>query len=321
MDRPLMAVPTVPTSVPSAGRGTRNRKTVAHQRISSLVPTVPSRNSEKVEKGDREDGECVSNHMGTAFWDSSDTRGDILESSTRNKLRQAKNVSISNALAVPSTAGSLLGTDCPRQRTPEKEMASFPSADLLGIGKNPCSPTVPLTKVKRKEYPTQAELLQFFAYDPETGSVRNTVTRGSQAKAGKEAHSVCLTPQGKRYLVLHFKGSKFYAHVCIMIIMGVSIPEGYEVDHEDHDGTNNRWNNLRVVTRSQNLKNRSKQKNNTSGVTGVYPVKGKWRAIISSLGKRIDLGYYLDKCEAVAARKAAELRYGFHQNHGGLAVI
>ena len=33
-------------------------------------------------------------------------------------------------------------------------------------------------------------------------------------------------------------------------------------------------------------------------------------------GKQIHLGYFDDKKDAIAARKAAEVKYGFHKNHG-----
>ena len=43
---------------------------------------------------------------------------------------------------------------------------------------------------------------------------------------------------------------------------------------------------------------------------------GKWRAQIVFDGKRKHLGYFTEKTDAIAARKAAEVKYGFHANHG-----
>jgi len=60
------------------------------------------------------------------------------------------------------------------------------------------------------------------------------------------------------------------------------------------------------------------QNNNTSGVTGVYWNKRdrKWQAMIKVNNKQIHLGYFEGKTEAITARKIAEIKYGFHPNHG-----
>ena len=53
--------------------------------------------------------------------------------------------------------------------------------------------------------------------------------------------------------------------------------EDTDVDHLDHNRSNNLVNNLRWVTHSQNMRNKSRQRNNTSGTNGVYLHKnGYW---------------------------------------------
>jgi hypothetical protein len=91
-----------------------------------------------------------------------------------------------------------------------------------------------------------------------------------------------------------------------------------EVDHIDGNGTNNIWNNLRAVTRADNAKNMRKSSANTSGVTGVVWIKRikSWKSQIMVNGCCKYLGYFRSKEEAIAARKAAEVLYGFHENHG-----
>lgn len=61
-------------------------------------------------------------------------------------------------------------------------------------------------------------------------------------------------------------------------------------------------------TRLNTLK-RKKAKNNTSGTKGVYLHKKKWAAYIYLRGKRIDLGYFDKKDDAIKARKEAEENY------------
>ena len=88
-------------------------------------------------------------------------------------------------------------------------------------------------------------------------------------------------------------------------------PDDMIVDHINHDRFDNRKSNLRVCTRHQNNMNKSKQYNNTSGITGVYLYKpnNKWTAKIQINSRSINLGYFNTKEEAIEARKQAEIEY------------
>lgn len=93
------------------------------------------------------------------------------------------------------------------------------------------------------------------------------------------------------------------------IIMGVEDSK-LEVDHINGDKWDNRKCNLRIVTHADNTKNRKLDKRNKSGYTGVKETKtGMWNAQIYCDGKRISLGTYKTKEEAVKARKAGEEKY------------
>lgn len=92
------------------------------------------------------------------------------------------------------------------------------------------------------------------------------------------------------------------------------------VDHVDFNPANNRRNNLRIpndenrLTSNQGYNNHNRQtvnRNNTSGYTGVIWLKDakKWRAEIRFNYKAINLGTYFNKEDAIAARKAAEIKY------------
>lgn len=84
-------------------------------------------------------------------------------------------------------------------------------------------------------------------------------------------------------------------------------PEGMQVDHKDTDGLNNRRNNLREATVSQNQRNRRLDRNNTSGYKGVawHKVTGKWQARITLRGESNYLGVFDTPQEAHAAYVAA----------------
>jgi hypothetical protein len=88
-------------------------------------------------------------------------------------------------------------------------------------------------------------------------------------------------------------------------------PHGLEIDHIDRDGLNNRRENLRVSTPSQNSQNSRKNSLNTSGFKGVFFQKGlgKWRAQIKTNGKRKSLGCFLSPEEAHEAYCRASDKY------------
>jgi hypothetical protein len=90
----------------------------------------------------------------------------------------------------------------------------------------------------------------------------------------------------------------------------ISEPEsGFEPDHVDGDGLNNRRLNLRNVTHRVNMQNRHHQR--ASKYPGVSWNKQceKWRAQIKIFGKTEYLGLFSDESEAAAAYRGACLRY------------
>lgn len=89
-----------------------------------------------------------------------------------------------------------------------------------------------------------------------------------------------------------------------------------QIDHINGDATDNRIENLRDVSIKENGRNRSINANNKTGVMGVSKRNGKFRASIRVDGKSKDLGLYDTLEDASAARKEAEIEYGFHENHG-----
>lgn len=93
-------------------------------------------------------------------------------------------------------------------------------------------------------------------------------------------------------------------------------PEAAKTDHINGDTLNNRRCNLRVVTHAENMRNRKRQLNNTSGYRGVrlHTVEGKYRSWVARInvdGKEIWLGTHATAEEAAAAYdKAAVTYYG-----------
>lgn len=75
------------------------------------------------------------------------------------------------------------------------------------------------------------------------------------------------------------------------------------VDHINHDRSDNRYVNLRMISLSKNISNQCKD-GLSSTYHGVYWVKAKkqWRARIGRNGARISIGTYSNELEAAKAR-------------------
>lgn len=87
-------------------------------------------------------------------------------------------------------------------------------------------------------------------------------------------------------------------------------PSDYEVvDHVNHNTTDNRIENLRVCSHTENMRNSRRYSNNTSGRTGVYRYRDKWRVKITVNKKDRHLGVFDTFDEAVKARELAEIKY------------
>ena len=152
-------------------------------------------------------------------------------------------------------------------------------------------------------------------YDPETGEFIWLVRRGNQNTfPGKIAGFV----RSDRYRRICTNGKRYLAHRLAWFYMTGEWPES-EIDHINGVRDDNRWENLRLATHTQNIMNANIYKNNTSGYKGVYCSKktkiNKWRASI-----RIDkilkhLGCFDTLSGAARAyNKAAKKHFGEFAN-------
>jgi len=159
---------------------------------------------------------------------------------------------------------------------------------------------------------TASKARELFNYDPITGELINKFTRSSRSMAGEIAGS----NNGCGYRHVKAGGRRYLNHRVIFLMKTGRWPG--EIDHINHIRDDNRWENLREASHLENQRNKSLNKNNTSGVCGVYWRKDsqKWQTLIVVNNRLLHLGYYHDKEDAIAARAAAEIKYGFHENHG-----
>jgi hypothetical protein len=93
------------------------------------------------------------------------------------------------------------------------------------------------------------------------------------------------------------------------------------IDHKNGDIFDNRKENLRKCTCSENNKNKCIFINNTSGYKGVSWEKrmDKWLASITVNYKQMNLGYFTDIIEAALAYNEAAIKY--HGEFASLNII
>lgn len=166
---------------------------------------------------------------------------------------------------------------------------------------------------------TQNRLKELVNYDPISGVFTwkprsNVISSWNSRYAGKRAGRVHIDKRGYEKRDIGLDGKRYSEHRLAFLYMTGDIPEF--VDHENGIGTDNRWCNLTPSNSLRNNLNKSKRKDNSSGVTGAYLHRGKWRIEVQACGKRIRKGPYEELDEA--ALEILELRneLGFSKRHG-----
>ena len=145
-------------------------------------------------------------------------------------------------------------------------------------------------------------LREKYSYNPETGEIRNRKLGFAIRNRKKNRNTY--------YQYLKIGNSIAYAHRAAWAMHYGEWPKG-QIDHRDGDGMNNRIDNLRDATHSQNQRNQRLHAKNKSGVRGVslHSRTKRWQASIGVGGKRLFIGRFRTVEAAAAARKEAELKY------------
>lgn len=169
-----------------------------------------------------------------------------------------------------------------------------------------------MEKQMEKATPSFHRVSSLLRYEPDTGNIIWLVQKG-KARCGSVA-GVNWTTGNKRYRVVTIDGRQCFAHRLAWLMYYGNWPN-HNIDHIDGDGLNNKIENLRDVPQGENNKNkRPSVKINKQW--GVRWNQGKWQAQIKVAGVVKYLGGFHQKDDAIAARKQAEVTYGFHANHG-----
>lgn len=152
---------------------------------------------------------------------------------------------------------------------------------------------------------TLARLREVLDYDPSTGEFRWRINVGRRGKKG----SVAGRTNSNGYVEIGIDGKLYKRHRLAFLYVHGHLP--HEIDHRSRIRSEDRVDNLRPATRSQNRANSATHKNNTSGARGVvwHRRQRKWNASISIEKKRIHLGSFDDLGRAAEAYRAAATRY------------
>lgn len=134
--------------------------------------------------------------------------------------------------------------------------------------------------LNKANYPKELEiwLAQSFAYDKETGEIRQTIERLSPRGQILSPHGrVCpaKNDQGYKLVTTRFNGKRYIirAHRLAYFLVTGTWPD--IIDHINGSRDDNRWCNLRNVDSSINGLNKKKRTNskNANLPTGIYFVK------------------------------------------------
>jgi hypothetical protein len=167
-------------------------------------------------------------------------------------------------------------------------------------------------------------------YDPDTGALTwraRSIDMFSNGKYGRArsrsawnarwAGAVAGRPNTWGHLQIGIYGRRYLSHRLAWLWMTGEWPTN-TVDHKDMDPSNNRWENLRLATMSQQNMNQRPGKNNTSGVRGVSynRLRDKHLVQIRAGGKRVFLKEFDNFIEAVESANAARA-----EAHGEFAHV
>ena len=159
---------------------------------------------------------------------------------------------------------------------------------------------------------TQAKLKEYLNYNPITGNL------AWRKRPSKNIHlhtrAGTLDKNGYRYISL--LGKRYPEHRLIWCLVHGQFPDG-DIDHINQIRDDNRLENLRVVSKAENARNRTR-KNSRLDEVGIWWCRTRKRYVaeITKNGKKVYQKSFTDIDEAIKQRKLKSIELGFHDNHG-----
>ncbi|MFL4411959.1 HNH endonuclease [Citrobacter portucalensis] len=167
--------------------------------------------------------------------------------------------------------------------------------------------------LKKQLLMSVGDIRDLIDYNPENGVLTAKVNF-----SGRQAGSVIGSQTWQGYYAFSLFGKKCFAHRLAWLLHYGEWPS-QPIDHINGIKTDNSIRNLRLCSLSQNQFNKPTQKNNTTGVKGVYWNKRDKRYVASVQfnGKKYSAGHHKDIDSAKeAVMKLREKLAGEFTNHG-----
>jgi len=162
---------------------------------------------------------------------------------------------------------------------------------------------------------TQTRLKELLYYNKQFG-IFVWKKRNNNAWNARHEGKIAGSINSNGYAHLRINRVAYYNHrLALLYVDGVMPPQ--DVDHINGDKTDNSYKNLRYATRAINAKNTKLRTKSKTGISGVSEtLSGKWIVYVWENYKKIFLGTHDCFFDACCSRKSAELRHGYHKNHG-----
>lgn len=176
--------------------------------------------------------------------------------------------------------------------------------------------------------PSQALIKEIFIYNPQTGiftwrkrglhlfASEASMRRWNTRRSGKVAGSLWANKNGYKCYRLRFLGYSIESHRAAFIYMTGSAP--VSVDHKNRNPMDNKWENLRSSDWLDNAKNKTINRRNKTGESGVWWDKSRknYQACVTCNYKRYRLGRFDSKSDAIKAVRKKRKELGFTDGHG-----
>jgi hypothetical protein len=156
---------------------------------------------------------------------------------------------------------------------------------------------------------TQARVRELFNY-VDGALIYRTINRRASVKIGQRAGYLTVNKSGHVWRMIGVDGAFYPASRIVWLWHKGEWPKA-GLDHIDQNGANDRIENLRECTVTENNRN-SNRRRNRAGARGVYPMYGytdRYTAQIRVNNRTVYLGAFYTVEEASAAYMAARLKY------------
>ena len=163
---------------------------------------------------------------------------------------------------------------------------------------------------------TKETLHELFYYREDGNLIRKKSTTGNGNYAGRAIGTNPKKDRANRYSTTKIQGQHWCVHKLIYLYHHGIVPD--QLDHINRNTTDNRIENLRPVSASQNASNRTLFKTSTSGYKGVswHKASNKWFVYVDVNKKRKNIGYFEDlELADLVATEARNKYHGAYANH------